>query len=113
MVQSRPAVQLTDFWSSVEPANQIGSDVIVSNMRGGAKITELQDGLGLIDLRWSNKGRSLMHMLVFFVFFEKNHFSQRDEAGRSHRTRMLSGLMSACRMLHRLSSLRAKKSCWL
>lgn len=59
-------VQLTDFWSSVEPANQIGSDVIVSNMRGGAKITELQDGLGLIDLWWSNKGRSLIHMLVFF-----------------------------------------------
>lgn len=28
-------------------------------------------------------------------------------------TKMLSGLMSAWRMLHRLSSLRAKKSCWL
>lgn len=28
-------------------------------------------------------------------------------------TRMLSGLMSAWRMLHRLSNLRAKKSCWL
>lgn len=30
-----------------------------------------------------------------------------------HHTRILSGLMSAWRMLHRLSSLRAKKSCWL
>lgn len=43
-------MQLTDFWSSVESADQVRCDVIVSNMRRRTKVTEFQDGLWLIHL---------------------------------------------------------------
>lgn len=41
---------LTDFRSSVEPAHQIRGDVVVSHVRGGAEVAQLQDGLRLVYL---------------------------------------------------------------
>lgn len=38
-------MRLTDFWSSVESADQVWCDVIVSDMGCRTEITELQNGL--------------------------------------------------------------------
>ena len=42
--------ELTDFWGTVEPADQIWSDVIFRDMGGGTKITKLQVKFTLIHL---------------------------------------------------------------
>lgn len=47
--------RLTDLRCSVEPADQVGCDVVLSYVGRGTKVTELQYGLRLIHLVEDNE----------------------------------------------------------
>lgn len=53
-MEKRDRDRLTDLRCSVEPADQVGRDVILSNVGCGAKVAELQYGLRLIHLMEEN-----------------------------------------------------------
>jgi len=46
--------QLTDFWSSIEPADQVGRDLILRGIGCGTKITQFEYGLLFIHLYRDN-----------------------------------------------------------
>jgi len=46
--------QLTDFWSSVEPADQVRCDIVFRDVRCGTKVTQFEHGLLFIHLDRSN-----------------------------------------------------------
>ena len=46
--------ELTDFWSSIEPADQVGRDLVLGSIGSGTKIAQFEYGLLFIHLDRNN-----------------------------------------------------------